>query len=105
MNATYTHHMSSARQHEARALEHCMRAIAANHAGCDNATRDAAQRAARAFEDAIEQTFAAVRGMTARQRNTMRDTVDGARFRIYRNHYNVSQFANGCTSYPVSLPI
>ena len=105
MNATYTHHMSIARQHEARALGYCMRAVAMNYSGDDKATRDAAQRAARAFEDAIEQTFAAVRGMTTRQRNTMRDTVDNARFRIYRNHYNVSQFANGCTSYPVSLPV
>lgn len=97
--------MSIARQHEARALEHCVCAIAMNVAGDDTATRDAAQRATRAFEDAIQQTFAAVRGMTTAQRNVMRDTVDSVRFRIYRNHYNVSQFANGCTSYPVSLPI
>lgn len=105
MNATFTHHMSIARQHEARALDHCVRAIAMNHIGDDNATRDAAQRATRLFEDAIEQTFAAMRGLTAAQRNIMRDTVDGVRYRIYRNHHNVSQFANGCASYPVSLPV
>ena len=97
--------MSIARQHEACALGYCVRAIAMNHIGDDDATRDAAQRATRLFEDAIEQTLAAMRGLTARQRGIMRDTVDSVRFRIYRNHYNVSQFANGCISYPVSLPV
>ena len=69
MNVTYTHHMSIARQHEAHALAYCVRAIAANYSGDDKATRDAAQRATRLFEDAIEQTFAAMRGLTTMQRS------------------------------------
>lgn len=102
MTVTYTHHMSIARQHESRALEHCMRAIAANCKGDENETRDAAQRATRAFSDAIASTFAAVRGLTPRQRQVVRGTVDNVRLRVYRNSYNVSHFAHGCTSYPVS---
>ena len=104
MNATFAHHMDIARQHEARALGYCVRAIAMNYAGDDKATRDAAQRATRLFEDAIEQTFAAMRGLTPVQRRTMRDIVDRVRYRIYRDLYNVSQFANGCTNFPTPLP-
>lgn len=104
MYATYTHHMSIARQHEARARAHAARAAEANTAQDRAAMQDAAARAAREIKDAIVQTRAARRGMTPAQRQAVREPINKFHNRLFHLDFHLVQFSNDCTNFPTPLP-
>ena len=104
MNVTFTHHMSIAHQHEARARAHAARAAESNAARDRAAMRDAAARAAREIKDAIMQTRAARRGMTPAQRQAVREPINKFHNRLFRLDFHIVQFSNDCTNFPTPLP-